>query len=614
MKLAVITHGESDLLALLTRHVDVTVFDANDIPELDPFDAVAILGGTQSTPLTLPVDARITVEKAHAAGKRIFAEWCASIGYVYQAEVSDTIFGRMVCLSDDGFLPKGALLDDHDNRYIGYVGITDSAVPYLAFGGHMTKHDTLDTVPEYDRLRWTLFRADPNLLVCGFRLCNFVKARFAPAARWEAVAELVLSHLTGENIPVKTEPVVSTDNPVKSAAQTFADGIRWFEDASILLKNGENGVLEGLQHNILPDGTQLTAASVRNDCAAEVGGAYHFDYLLNQNESSLIRFRNLQKFCFEKMLEKDGPHRGLLRWTTTAWGTCYQDDVARVMLGTLLQMQLTDDRQYLDEICCALDYMLQTTGTDGLRVARTDVPFLTPERIQKLHTTPSNFPCAHYNAFYMAVLLMTYTLTGNRTYFDAACRGLDTLMDAFPNTIREHSETQELCRLILPLATLYGITGEDKHRRYLYTVCDRLETYRHAGGGYMEYDTDYRAERSRTSGTESSLLADNGDPVMDLLYSANWLPLGFAAAYRATGDPCFKERWQSLAALLSRVQMRSALPRLNGCWCRGIDLDRNEAYGMPHDVGWGSCAVESGWTVGEILMGLGYGLLLGMDA
>ena len=93
----------------------------------------------------------------------------------------------------------------------------------------------------------------------------------------------------------------------------------------------------------------------------------------------------------------------------------------------------------------------------------------------------------------------------------------------------------------------------------------------------------------------------------------NWLPLAFAAAYKATGDPVFKVRWQSLAAFLSRAQMRSADPRLDGCWCRGMDVARMEAYGMPHDVGWGPCSVESGWTVGEILMGLGYGMYLHMD-
>lgn len=412
---------------------------------------------------------------------------------------------------------------------------------------------------------------------------------------------------------METAVTVSTDNPVKTPEELFRDGLAWFENASILLQNGKGGVIEGLRHNILPGGEQLTFDTVRNDCSSEVGGAYFFDWLLHDRESSLIRYKNLQSFCFGKLQVKDGLHRGMMRWTTTAWVTCYQDDTARAILGTLLQMQLTEDRQYLPEVCEALDYLLQTTGTDGMRIFRTDIPTLSPERIAQLAAKPADFPSAHHNGYYMATLLMAYRVSGEQRYFDTALRGLGTLMAAFPDTIREHSETQELCRLVLPLAVLYEITGEEAHKAWLYTVCDALERFRHPCGGYLEYDTGYRAACSRTAGDESSLLADNGDPVMDLLYSANWLPLGFAAAYKATGDAVFKARWQSLAALLSRVQMRSADARLNGCWCRGIDLDRMEAYGMPHDVGWGPCVVESGWTVAEILMGIGLGLHLHMD-
>lgn len=33
-------------------------------------------------------------------------------------------------------------------------------------------------------------------------------------------------------------------------------------------------------------------------------------------------------------------------------------------------------------------------------------------------------------------------------------------------------------------------------------------------------------------------------------------------------------------------------------------MDAGEICGMPHDAGWGPYCIESGWTVGEILMGL----------
>ena len=98
-----------------------------------------------------------------------------------------------------------------------------------------------------------------------------------------------------------------------------------------------------------------------------------------------------------------------------------------------------------------------------------------------------------------------------------------------------------------------------------------------------------------------------------MLYSVNWLPLGFAFAYRATGDEVFIERWRSIVGFFSEIQTVSENKHINGSWCRAIDCELREAYGMPHDVGWGPCAVESGWTVGEILMGIGYGIAIGID-
>ena len=614
MKIAVISTGESDFSHMLEQYAEVTMIDPEDAEHMAGFDAYAILGGREEEPLRLSVDARLVIEAERRLGKAVFAEWCRSVGYVFGNDITQTVSQRMVYVGEDSEgLCKGDLLDDRANTFLHCYGLGAMAKPILTFGGHITKHDRLDVLPKYRGYDYTLWKDDENTMVCTFRFCNYVRARFAPAKRWDAIAAEIICFLTGKRVDIETTPVVSVNNPAQSPLQTFKAGMAWFDGVGLFLDNGKSGVVEGLTHHILPDGTQARNLQVRNDCSGEVGGACFFDWYLHKNEASYQRFRNLQKFSFEKMYESEEPHRGLLRWTTIEWGVCYQDDVARTMLGTLLSMQLTDDRTYLDRICGALDYMLMTTGTDGLRVSRTDAVYLTPEKIAKFGSTPSDFPCAHHNGYYMAVLLLTYGLTGEKRYFDTALQGIETLMAAFPDTIREHSETQELCRLILPLACLLEITGEEKHREYLYRVLARLEEYRSPFGGYREHDTGYQAKRSRTSGTESSLLADNGDPVADLLYSINWLPLGFAYSYKVTADKHFLTLWRELAAFLSEIQIKSEEQNLNGGWFRGIDLKRREAYGMPHDVGWGPCCVESGWTVGEILMGLGLGMVLGMD-
>ena len=158
--------------------------------------------------------------------------------------------------------------------------------------------------------------------------------------------------------------------------------------------------------------------------------------------------------------------------------------------------------------------------------------------------------------------------------------------------------------MIFPLAVLYEITKEPLHLEWLCRVTTDLERLRHASGGYAEWDTGYRAACSRNHTGECALLANNGDAVCDLLYSNNWLPLGFAYAYLATGDKHFYELWCGIASFLISCQIHSEDKNLDGAWTRAFDMERWESYGVPHDVGWAPCCIETGWTMGEILMGL----------
>ena len=149
-----------------------------------------------------------------------------------------------------------------------------------------------------------------------------------------------------------------------------------------------------------------------------------------------------------------------------------------------------------------------------------------------------------------------------------------------------------------------AVTGRETHKAFLYLVANDLQKSRHKCGGYCKWDTGCKATRSRKSTTGCSLLTENGDPVADMLYSSNWLPLGFALAFRATGDVFFKKLWQDSVAFCINTQIVSVDKRIDGSWCRAFDMDRWEAYACPHDVGWAACASESGWTDAEILMGM----------
>jgi hypothetical protein len=372
----------------------------------------------------------------------------------------------------------------------------------------------------------------------------------------------------------------------------------------MLRNGGEDGAYEGFCNQINAyTGKQTKAENIRTDCTCEIGGALLFDALITDNAQSKKTAEALFDFAFTYMQVKKGAHKGMVRWSEGAWESCFQDDVARVLLPVLLMQHFGKEVPYFEDICDGLDYMLYTTGKNGIRVPATDIVDMTAERIQALKDGEPR-PCAHFSAFYHAVLLLAYRLNKKAEYLDCAERGLGALMAIYPDTLRETSETEEYCRLILPLAILYGVTGKQEHYEWLNRVTVDLEKFRHPSGGYAEWDTGYKANCSRNHKGECALLANNGDPVVDLLYSNNWLPLAFSYAYLITGEERYRQLWLSNAGFILSAQMHSDDPTLDGAWSRAFDMNTREIYGMPHDAGWGPHCIESGWTVGEILMGL----------
>ena len=363
-----------------------------------------------------------------------------------------------------------------------------------------------------------------------------------------------------------------------------------------------------MRTEIYPDGKQRVLSWVRNDCTAETSFTYFMKYLMSKDIKSKEISDNLISLCFDVFQYKEeGPLKGMMRWTQTGWGTCYADDTARVLISQLLKCLYTGGKDYLEECVEALHFLVKTTGTDGTRVFRTDNSELTGERLQQLVSTPTNHLSAHYNAFYLGSLLLAYKITGIEVFKSVGIKGLETLMSVYPETKREHSETQEICRLIMPLSWLYWVTGDKKHKDWLYKVTEDLIRFKHPSGGYLEWDTGYKSDI--TESLESSLLAKNGDPIVDLLYSLNWLPMGFMQAYFVTKDPYFKELWEGIAKFFVSAQIHSGDKMINGGWTRALDVELMEVYGLAADAGWGPWAIESGWTVAEITSGLIIGLM-----
>ena len=615
-KILVLSDHESDLLTLLCA-CDLNVLilspEAAVCPSADDIDALCVLGGHLPSPLILSPQCHCLLDAMRKAGKPVFCEYVGSICQTRERGHASIARQRMVYREAGLNVPgvsDGDLLDGQSNDCLRFAPLGQSSRPILSYLEYVCAHTHTDVSEQTHRDgKWALWWLDDTTLVSSIRLCNFHRARFAPCDRWRSLIASIVELLAGERVELSFPAPIIEHRPVGVAVPedvvgTVTRGIRWIKHSGLLKDGGRLGYDEGYSGGISArTGEQYKRKNVRADCTGEIGGALLLFGLVNGSHESTEIAKELFDFNFRYMQVKDGEHKGMIRWSELAWETCYQDDVARAIIAALLVQHVDGTAHYIDEICDALDYMLKDTAADGIRPACTEI-FNTPPSDEERRAPGRGRPCAHFNAYYHAALLLAYRITGKAEYLEAGTAGLTTIMSAYPNTVRETSETEEMARLIFPLAVLYGVSGNAEHLEWLNRVSDDLGKHRHPSGGYAEWDTGYTAACARNPKGECALLAENGDPIADLLYTNNWLPLGFAYAYMVTGDTRYYDAWCGIASFLASSQMCSEHTHLDGAWARAFDLDRRENYGIPYDIGWGPYCIESGWTVGEILMGL----------
>lgn len=617
MKLLVLTDALcdfTDVLCACGADVETMTVPEAAKKDISDYDAYCLLGKGQN------IDARVHIqlEQAAEAGKHVFIQATGSFHGIYSAGAVDTTRKRLIYVDpEDGTgiegLTTGDLLDDHSNLMRRPWNLVAGYKPLLVYKEHILAHAHLNATKEEilsggDCGLWML---GDSIMMTSFCLHNFNRARFSPRRAWEKLIRYIAKWITGAEPASLPAPVLShgTDADLSDPAvfdrcreEAIHRGMDWL--MQFLVDQGLGGIREGLRHCIDPEGVQSPASTIRNDCCGEAAGAFKLYARLYGDEDARRIAENIDSFTYGPMMIHGGPYDGFMRWTEDAWQVCYQDDVARCVLSGLYDCVFLGRDETFPSICRALDFLVNSTAKDGCRVARSDLYATSPEGLAALAEAETGNRSAHYNAYYHAALLLAYKHGGNPRYLETARSGLETLMSIYPNTGREQSETEEMCRLVLPLAILYDVTREASHRDMLYRVVGDLVTHKHPSGGYYEWDTGYKASCSRESTGECSLLTENGDPVADLLYSTNWLPIGFAYAYYATGDDWFKSLWRDVVAFCIRSQVISEDPLLDGSWCRAFDMDMWEAYACPHDVGWAACCSESGWTDAEILMGM----------
>ncbi|MCI9552489.1 MAG: hypothetical protein HFE94_03015 [Acutalibacter sp.] len=276
ISVAVLTRKESDLLALLRGCPGLSVSVLSPLcvtpQSLQGFDCACVLGGTDPDPLVLPAPSRSAVEAFSQTGKRVFWEYALSFDQNYCRPPASTRYLRLSC-TDEAFahIPEGTLLDDQCNQHAAPYYHNHLAKPILMYKQGLTQHarEVLSQKDQEDFSQYGLWLERPGVAVCSFRLCNFVRARFAPKVPWQTLVQSLLEWLCGVSLgDLHFSSAYVTGQPLdlKDCAQA---AIQWFAASDTLLDDGAAGVREGFGTEVYPDGTQKAAPTVRTDCVGE---------------------------------------------------------------------------------------------------------------------------------------------------------------------------------------------------------------------------------------------------------------------------------------------------------------------------------------------------------
>jgi hypothetical protein len=370
----------------------------------------------------------------------------------------------------------------------------------------------------------------------------------------------------------------------------------------------KKGAIEGFESAIDHEGRQMRRPWVRGDCTAETGMVFAYDWALTRSPDSrrlsiqiLDYVWSSPDFC---QGDPQSPAYGLNNWYERG-PVFYGDDNARVIMPTLAARYLLGEARWDERVLRCLLANLRTTGILGFRRNRIDLAHFAEERDWAFFGRERVISLApHYQAYLWAAYLLGFALTG----FDGFLKGTKTAirmtMEAYPGWQWTNGFTQEMARMLLPLAFLVRIEDTLEHRGWLARVADDLLAQMQPCGaireqlGPLENGRYAPPQANEAYGTtEASLIQANGDPACDLLYTTNYAFLGLHEASAATGDSRLREAEDRLAEFLCRIQVRSEVhPYLDGAWMRSFDYRRWEYWGSSADAGWGAWSIESGWT------------------
>ncbi|MFU0800892.1 MAG: DUF4159 domain-containing protein [Xylanivirga thermophila] len=309
--LLVVTEGRSDLLDIL-RNLDIVldVVKPNEISNIDlgKYYSIALLGGVSDKPLMLHPKDRILVDDFIDKGGRVFSEYVSSIHELYFSPPQSTKQERLVfCLNSSvmGKVKKGDIMDDQYNMRIGAYREHENARSVLQYARYIKAHHNTKIDDDFisnskDRALW--FDRE-NLLICCFRISNFIRTRFTPRDKWADIIYYIVGWLCDETVSSKDIPkYYSLNRKDRNLGKCIDEGVKWFYNAGILLDEGRMGVLEGIGSEIYPDGTQRMLSNIRADCIGETSMAFMQAYFITGDSYFKDLWKNISKFMMDAQI------------------------------------------------------------------------------------------------------------------------------------------------------------------------------------------------------------------------------------------------------------------------------------------------------------------------
>ena len=608
-------------------------------------------------------DCRFDGSLAHRVadkGLRLYLEYPASLPGIVLGEPRPTQWERVVVSSDFfaphlapltilaqhgcWFLPTGTSASgvsgapegpggrpgerdrDAPHRATTQLSMTQETPLFAGLAQGTEVHLTVARVAGYDRAVFglpetafpILFQLpDCDILVATTKLSGFVRGRYGPQRAWKSIWEGLLHWLAPSAPPsdlawtptVRVQAGPDTPQANDAEAQALCRSVRWFREHVVYSIDWKKGAIEGFESAIDHDGRQMRRTWPRGDCTAESAMVFACDWARTRNPASRLLATQMldyvwssPDFCHD---DPDDPAYGLNNWYERG-AVFYGDDNARVIMPSLAAGALLQDDRWDERVLRCLLANLRTTGALGFRRNRLDLHHLREQergwRFFCEEETVSYAP--HYQAYLWAAYLLGYALTGYDGFLNKTQTALRTTMDVYPQWRWTNGITQEMARMLLPLAFLVRIENTAEHRGWLHRIADDLLAQMQPSGairerlGPLETGSYAPPQSNEAYGTsEASLIQENGDPACDLLYTTNFAFLGLHEAALATGDSSLRQATDRLAAFLCRIQVRSeSHPYLDGAWMRSFDDTRWEYWGSSADLGWGAWSVESGWT------------------